>query len=64
MIFSDANSTPAAGIIMFVPSCARQGNDGGIILWEVYTRGVMFGGSNITETVKVTVKVQRARRKW
>jgi len=34
-----------------IPSCARQGRDGGII-WVVYIVEAMFGGSSITVTAK------------
>ena len=58
MIFSEH-----FGIIMFVPSCARQGNDGGI-LWEVYIKEVILGGSSIIGKGSVFVKVQEAPKKW
>jgi len=48
---------------MFVPSCARQGNDGGI-LWEVCIKEVILGGSSIIGKGRVSVKVLEALKKW
>ena len=48
---------------MFVPSCARQGDDGGI-LWEVCIKEVILGGSSIIGKGSVSVKVQEALKKW
>ena len=45
------------------PSCARQGNDGGI-LWEVCIREVILGGSSITATENATGKAQAAQKRW
>jgi len=55
--------TAKPAMIMFVPSCARQGNDGGI-LWEAFICAEMFIGLSITGKGSVIGKVPTAPKRW